>query len=320
MPGLLPAAATGSRAVTDAAAHSPTERAISPRGWAMLLALGAIWGGAFFFARIAVQEIPPLALVLLRVSLAAIVMHAVLVVTRVSFAAVLPHWLAFLGLSMLNNIIPFSLMFTGQTEIGAGLASVLNATTPFWTMLLANALLPDEKLTRRKAAGIVLGIAGTAVMVGPGLIGGLGGPVWAKFALIGTALSYGFAGIYSRKVVTLRPELMAAGQLTASTAIMLPVVLLTQDLTFFSTASTGAWGAVIGLAVVATALAYFIFFRLLAETGATNTSLVTLIIPVSAILLGAAFLGERLESFELAGMALIGLGLLVIDGRLLPKR
>src|SRR5690606_3248189 len=117
---------------------------------------------------------------------------------------VLPHWLAFLGLAMLNNVIPFSLMFAGQTEIGAGIASVLNATTPFWTMLLANALLADEKLTTRRAMGIVLGVAGTAVMVGPGLLAGLGGPVWAKFALIGTALSYACAGIYSRRVVTLR--------------------------------------------------------------------------------------------------------------------
>src|SRR5690606_18191801 len=143
------------------------------------------------------------------------------------------------------------LMFAGQTEIGAGLASVLNATTPFWTMLLANALLADEKLTTRRAMGIVLGVAGTAVMVGPGLLAGLGGPVWAKFALIGTALSYACAGIYSRRVVTLRPELMATGQLTASTAIMLPVALLTQDLGFFATAGAGTWGAVVGLSVVA---------------------------------------------------------------------
>jgi drug/metabolite transporter (DMT)-like permease len=295
-------------------------RAISSHSWALLLALGMIWGGAFFFARIAVQEIPPIALVLLRVGIAAVVMHIVLRAMGLSFAPVLPHWLGFLGLGMLNNVIPFSLMFAGQTEIGAGLASVLNATTPFWTMLLANALLPDEKLTAPKVAGILLGIAGAAVMVGPGLLAGLGGPVWAKLALIGTALSYGFAAIYSRRVVTLRPELMATGQLTASTAIMLPVALLTQDFGFLSTAGAGTWGAVLGLAVLATAIAYLIFFRLLAAAGATNATLVTLIVPVSAILLGAIFLGERLESFELAGMALIGLGLAVIDGRLLGRR
>lgn len=296
------------------------QRRMSRRGWVMLLTLGAIWGASFFFARIAVQEIPPLPLVLLRVALAALVVHAVLVVMRISFAPALPHWLAFLGLAVLNNIIPFSLMFAGQTEIGAGLASVLNATNPFWTMLLANGLLPDERLTARKAAGIVLGIAGTAVMVGPGLIGGLGGPVWAKFALIGTAVSYAFGAIYARRFVGLRPELMAAGQLTASTAIMLPIILLTADLGFVATASATAWSAVAALAVLATAIGYFIYFRLLEETGATNTSLVTLIVPVSAILLGVSFLGERLESFELAGMGLIGLGLLVIDGRLRRRR
>lgn len=299
---------------------STVQRSLTPRAWAMLLLLGTIWGGAFFFARIAVQEIPPLSLVLLRVGIAAAVMQLVLAAMRISFAAVLPHWLAFLGLAMLNNVIPFSLMFAGQTEIGAGLASVLNATTPFWTMIIANMLLPDERLTAARAAGIALGIAGTAVMVGPGLVAGLGGPAWAKLALLGTALSYGFAGIYARSFVKLRPELMAAGQLTASTAIMLPVVLLTQDLSFLGTTGGGTWAAVLGLSVVATAFAYLIFFRLLAEAGATNTSLVTLIVPVSAILLGAAFLSERLESFELAGMALIGLGLLAVDGRLTRRR
>ncbi len=286
----------------------------------MLLVLGAIWGGAFFFARVAVQEIPPLVLVLLRVSIAAAVLQLYLLAAGISFRAVLPHALGFAGLAMLNNVIPFSLMFTGQTAIGAGLASVLNATTPFWTMILANIFLSDERLTPQRFAGILIGIAGTAVMVGPGLIGGLGGPVWAKLALIGTALSYACSVIYSRKFVTLRPELMAAGQLTASTAIMLPVVVLTQDLSGLLTASGTTWSAVLGLAVIATALAYLIFFRILAEAGASNTSLVTLIVPVSALLLGSLFLGERLESFELAGMALIGAGLLVIDGRLLRSR
>ena len=286
----------------------------------MILVLGMIWGGAFFFARIAVQEIPPFLLVLLRVAIAAAVMHVVLALLRISFRPVLEHWLAFLGLGLLNNVIPFSLMFTGQTEIGAGLASVLNATTPFWTMLLANAMLADEKLTGRRIAGILLGIAGTAVMVGPGLLAGLGGPAWAKFALIGTALSYACAAIYSRRIVTLRPELMATGQLTASAAIMVPIVAMTQGFGAVATAMSGTWAAVIALALVATAFAYLIFFRLLTEVGATNTSLVTLVVPVSAILLGAIFLGERLESFEVAGMVLIGLGLLVIDGRLSRQR
>jgi drug/metabolite transporter (DMT)-like permease len=168
---------------------------MSTRDWALLLMLGTIWGGSFFFAAIAVTEIQPLVLVLFRVAIASAALWVYLAARGIPIAPALPFTGAFFGLALLNNIIPFSLMFTGQTAIGAGLASVLNATTPFWTMLLANALLTDEKLTAARTLGVLLGIAGTAVMVGPGLHANLGGPAWAKLALIGTALSYACAGV-----------------------------------------------------------------------------------------------------------------------------
>jgi drug/metabolite transporter (DMT)-like permease len=186
-------------------------------------------------------------------------------------------------------------------------------------MLLANALLADERLTATRTVGVLLGIAGTAVMVGPGLLANLGGPVWAKFALIGTALSYACAAIFARRFRMLRPELVATGQLTASTVVMIPVVLLLYDPSTLFAASAGVWAAVLALALVAIAFAYILFFSVLASAGSSNTSLVTLVVPVSAILLGALFLGERLELFELAGMALIAVGLLVIDGRILRR-
>jgi drug/metabolite transporter (DMT)-like permease len=294
-------------------------RTMSGRDWTLLLLLGAIWGGSFFFASIAVTEIQPLVLVLFRVAIAAAALWVYIVARRIPLVPALPYAGAFFGLSLLNNILPFSLMFTGQTAIGAGLASVLNATTPFWTMLLANALLADERLTATRTVGVLLGIAGTAVMVGPGLLANLGGPVWAKFALIGTALSYACAAIFARRFRMLRPELVATGQLTASTVVMIPVVLLLYDPSTLFAASAGVWAAVLALALVAIAFAYILFFSVLASAGSSNTSLVTLIVPVSAILLGALFLGERLELFELAGMALIAVGLLVIDGRILRR-
>jgi len=292
-----------------------SQRSISASDWGLLFLLGALWGGSFFFARIAVAEIPPLNLVLFRVGIAAVALHCYLLARGISFATILPLAASFLGLSLLNNVIPFSLMFTGQTAIGAGLASVLNATTPFWTMLLASRLA-GEAITARKAAGIVLGIAGTAVMVGPGLIGGLGGPAWAKFALIGTACSYACASIFAKRFTGLAPELVAAGQLTMSTIVMLPVVLVTSGTAGLFSASTTAWSAVLALAFASTAFAYVIFFRLIRTAGATNTSLVTLLVPLSAILLGVLVLGERLDMYEAGGMALIGLGLLVVDGRI----
>lgn len=288
--------------------------------WGQLILLGTIWGGSFFFASIAVREIPPLVLVLLRVGVAAIALQLYLAARGPSFAQVLPHAISFLGLALLNNIIPFSLMFAGQTAIGAGLASVLNATTPVWTLILAGYVFRTETPAWHKLVGVLLGLGGVAVMLAPGLANGLGGPVWAKLALLGTAISYGFASIYARRFSSLPPITVATGQLTASTLIMIPVVAITGGFGQALAASSTAWMAVLGLALLATAVAYIIFFNLIAKAGASNTSLVTLIIPASAILLGTLILGERIELFEVAGMALIGLGLVAIDGRLLRRR
>ncbi|BCH24074.1 DMT family transporter [Mesorhizobium sp. L-8-3] len=298
----------------------PVSRTMSSRDWTMLLLLGAIWGGSFFFARIAVAEINPLTLVLFRVAIAAAALHVYLAARGISFRSALPLAGGFVLLATLNNVIPFSLIFAGQTELGAGLASVLNATTPFWTALIAHMLTVDEKLTWNKIAGIMLGIAGTAVMIGPGLLAGLGGPVWAKFALVGASLSYALALMVARRFKGVPPAVVATAQLTASTAIMIPVVLLVNGPHGLFAASAHVWAAVFALALLSTAFAYILYFNLVASAGATNASLVTLIVPASAILLGAVFLGERLEAFELAGIALIGLGLVTIDGRLLPKR
>ena len=181
-------------------------------------------------------------------------------------------------------------------------------------------LTADEKLTVNKSIGIVLGIAGTAVMIGPGAIAGLGGPVWAKLALVGAALSYAFALVLARKkFVGVPAPVVASGQLSAATIIMIPVVATLYSPTIVMTASSHVWAAILALALVSTAFAYILYFRILASAGATNASLVTLIVPVSAILLGVIFLGEALETFEMMGMVLIGLGLITIDGRVFRR-
>jgi drug/metabolite transporter (DMT)-like permease len=288
--------------------------------WAQLLLLGAIWGGSFFFARIAVAEMHPLVLVLFRVAIAAVALQLYLLVRGPSFKLAFSRTGLFFVLAFTNNVVPFSLIFAGQTELGAGLAAVLNATTPFWTLLLANIFTSDEKLSWNKLAGIALGIAGTAVLIGPGLLSGLGGPVWAKFALIGASLSYGVALMIARRFKGVPPPVIATGQLTASTVMMIPVALFAVGPAGLFAASPPVWAAVVSLAVLSTAFAYILYFNLVASAGATNASLVTLIVPVSAILLGTAFLGEHLDALELAGMALIGFGLVTIDGRLLGRR
>ncbi|OBQ90196.1 DMT family transporter [Mesorhizobium sp. AA23] len=305
--------------MTMAAGAAPTRGPMTLRDWAQLLLLGAIWGGSFFFARIAVAEIHPLALVLFRVAIAAAALQLYLAIRGPSFRLAFPHAGLFFLLALANNVIPFSLIFAGQTELGAGIASVLNATTPFWTLLLANALTADEKLSWNKLAGVSLGVAGTAVMIGPGLADDLGEPVWAKFALIGASVSYAIALMIARWFKGVPAPVIATGQLTASTIIMIPVVLIAYGPTGMFSVSPPVWAAVLGLALLSTAFAYILYFNLVASAGATNASLVTLIVPVSAVLLGFLFLGERLQLFEMGGMALIGVGLITIDGRLFGR-
>ena len=306
--------------MTQAAIAPAPQRSMSAADWAKLLLLGAIWGGSFFFARIAVAEMHPLTLVLFRVLIAAAALHVYLLARGPSFRLALPLAGSFFVLALVNNVLPFSLIFAGQTEMGAGLAAVLNSTTPFWTILIANAVTADEKLSVNKVAGVLLGIAGVAVMVGPGIVASLGGPVWAKFAMVGASLSYAVALVFSRRFKKVPPAIVATGQLTASTIIMIPVALLWVGPTGLFAARAPVWTAVFALALVSTAFAYILFFSVIGSAGATNASLVTLIVPVSAILLGFVFLGERLELFEVGGMLLIGLGLVTIDGRVFRRR
>jgi drug/metabolite transporter (DMT)-like permease len=253
-------------------------RSMSASDWGQLLLLGFLWGGSFFFARIAVAEIPPLALVLYRVSIATLVLHLWLWMHGISFAPVLARSGAFLCLALLNNVIPFSLIFTGQTEIGAGLASVLYATTPLWTILVANLLTADEKLSTTKLVGVGLGIAGAGVMIGPDLMSNLGGPAWAKLAVIGAAVSYAFAVVYAKRFKDIKPSVVATGQLTASTILMVPIVLLPYRPGEIVTSSIPIWTAVWVLAVFTTALAFILYFNIIASAGATNASLVTLLV------------------------------------------
>ncbi len=290
------------------------------RNWLDLLALGAVWGGAFFFARIAVGEIHPVTLVFLRVFLGAITIGLFLALTGRPVLAAPRTMAALAGLAVLNNVIPFSLIFAGQTELGAGLASVINATTPFWTAIAASLLTADEKLTANKIAGILIGIAGAALVVGPTALQGSDGPAWAKFAILGGTLSYALAAIYARRFRSLAPPVIASGQLLASSVIMAPVMLLFGKPETLWTVSPRVWAAVLALAIVSTSFAYILYFRLIASAGATNASLVTLVIPAFALALGVAFLGESLHSYELAGLALIATGLVTIDGRLLRRR
>jgi drug/metabolite transporter (DMT)-like permease len=284
--------------------------------WSLLLLLGLIWGGSFFFARIAVHHVPPFTLVLLRLSLAAAALHIYLAGRFGIYQVLQSHWPQFLLLGLINNAVPHTLIFFGQTQMGAGLASILNATTPIWTVLIGNQLTSDERLTSAKLTGCLTGLAGTAVLLAPSVTNSASIPFWAVLLPILAAISYGFAAIYAKRFKGIAPPVVAAGQLTGSSLVMLPIALTMDQPWTLAAPPAAAIAAILGLALLSTAFAYILYFRIMAVAGATNTSLVTLLVPPGALLLGFLFLGERLGFTELAGMALIGAGLLVLDGRL----
>ena len=290
--------------------------------WAMLVALSVLWGGSFFFQGVAVRELPTLAIVLARVGLAAVVLWAVVLVAGRTVPRRREVWIAFAGMGLLNNVVPFALIVWGQQTVASGLASILNATTPLFAVVVAGALLPDERASPRKVVGTIVGFAGTAVVVGPDVLGGLGRDLWAQLACLAAALFYALAGVFGRRFRTLGvdPIVVAAGQVTAAAVVLAPVTALVERPWRLDLPSASTFAAVGALAVLSTALAYILYFRILARAGATNLLLVTFLVPVTAVLLGTAVLGERLEPAHAGGMALVALGLALIDGRLLPAR
>ena len=292
---------------------------MSLRVWIWLLSLSVLWGGSFFFAKVAANELQPLSVVFGRVALAALALNIVLIATRQSLFRRTTPWRTYFAMGLLNNLVPFSLIFWGQTHIAVGLASILNATTPLFTVVVAHYLTSDERLTGAKTAALLAGLAGVILLVGPDMLVQSGASIWGELACLAAALSYAFAGIYGRrfKSMGVSPMEAATGQVTASTLLILPIMLVVdRPWTLPALPALQVWAALVALALLSTALAYVLYFRILAAAGATNLLLVTFLIPPVAILLGTAFLGERLASRHFAGMALIGVGLAAIDGRL----
>ncbi len=290
---------------------------MTPRDWGLLALLSVLWGGSFLFNRVAVAEIPPLTLTFERVALASAALFLMLRLTGRAVPTGRDAWTAFFGMGLINNVVPFTLIAYGQKELGAGLASVLNATTPLFTVIVAHMLTRDERMTPAKLAGVVLGVVGVAVLMGIDRFG-FGAHLWAELACLGATLSYAFSNIYGRRFRRMDIDPMRAtfGQVTASACILLLPALLVDRPWSLPVPGPAALACVAALGILSTAVAYQLFYRVLASAGATAVSLVTLMIPPTAILLGALVLGERLEARQVAGAALIGLGLLVVDGRL----
>ena len=286
--------------------------------WSMLVLLSMLWGGSYFFVEIALEEWSPLLIVAVRIVVAAIVIWGIVLAAGLPVPRFRAAWIAFFFMGLLNNVFPFLLIVWGQKEIESGLAAILTAAAPIFSVIVAGVWLKDEPITRTRLLGAVLGLIGVAVLIGPSALAGIDANLLAQLAVLGGALSYAFAGVYARRFTRMNidPIVAAAGQLLMSSLIMILLATAFDAPSQLIESSARVWIAVGLMAVFSTALAYILYFRLLASAGATNAILVTLLIPVTAILLGAFILDERLLWMHFLGMAVIGLGLSVIDGRL----
>jgi drug/metabolite transporter (DMT)-like permease len=292
---------------------------IDARDWSLLGLLSILWGGSFFFNGVVLKELPPLTVVFLRVALAAVILLPLLWVYRIRFPEGVSGWKPFWAIGLLNNVLPFSLIVMGQTYIPSGLASILNATTPLFTVVVM-AVAREEKLSTRRIAGVIAGLIGVIILHGADIdskgVGFETGQGIGIVLCLAAALSYGLSALVARRLLSNSPPLgTATFQMLASAAMMTVVAGIVERPWQLPMPGAATWLAVIGLAALSTALAYIVFFQILRRSGATNVMLVTLLIPVTAILLGYLVLGEKISPREIIGALVIGSALLLIDGR-----
>nr|WP_316180102.1 MULTISPECIES: DMT family transporter [unclassified Bradyrhizobium] len=293
---------------------SPNDR-MDTRDWSLLGLLSLLWSGSFIFNGLALKELPPLTLVLLRIVLAAAILLPLLRLRGLGFPKGFAGWRPFFAVALFNNVVPFCLIVIGQTFITSGLAAVLNATTPLFTIVVM-AAAGEERLSARRAAGLVVGFIGVVILRGGPGLDGSGGGYGILFGL-GASLSYGIAALLVRRHLAHSPPLATATfQLSASSVMMLAIAAVVDQPWRLPIPGLQTWLAVIGLAVLSTAFAYIVFFQILRRSGATNVTLVTLLIPLTTILLGSLVLGESISLREIGGALVIGSALLVIDGRI----
>jgi len=294
---------------------SPVELQIDARDWSRLVFLSVLWGGTFFFTGVALKELPPLTLVFLRLSIATLILLPLLWINGIKFPVGVAGWQPYAVMAFINNVIPFSLIVMAQTYIPSGLASVVNATTPVFTVLVA-AAFGEEKLIFRRVAGVLLGLLGVAVLKGYDF------DITSRQSIgialcLGATLCFGFSALWAtRKLAGSPPIGTATFQLISASLMMLVLASVIDRPWQLQMPGLATWAAILGLASLSTALAFIIFFQIVIRSGASNVMLVTLLVPVSAILLGYFILGERIELREIIGALIIGSALLVMDGRI----
>lgn len=292
------------------------------RDWSLIAALAVLWGSAFILIEIGLRYVPPNTLVFARMALAVPPLLLLMQLRGVKLPTDAKSWTMLSVLGTLNVVLPYILFYWGMTQISTGLASILNATTPLWGVVTAHFLTPDEKATPARIIGVLFGVAGIAVMIGVDALSGMTSGLLAQIACLTATLCYAFGSIYGRKFGAsgMAPLSIATGQVLTSAIIMLPIALISDTPWTLPLPGASFWLATGAIAVFSTSLAYYLYFQLLESAGASNSLLVTFLIPIVAVLLGAAFLGERFSVNQVAGVVLIAVGLVLLDGRALARR
>jgi len=299
---------------------TPANAGMTGRLWLLILLMSALWGGGFMFIKFALTGFAPFSVVAGRVGVAALALGLIVAVGRQRLPRQAKVWRAFFIMGALNNLIPWMMVAWAQTQIPSSMAAILNAPTPLLTAVMAHLLTDDEKLTRQRFTGVLAGMLGVALVVGPGVLSGMDSAVLAQVTCLSATVSYAASAVYGRvfRSMDVTPVVAAFGQQLMVAVVIVPLALIVDQPWARPAPGAGAIAAVLALGVIATALPYIIFYRVLAEAGATNLMLVNLLIPGWAVALGAMVLGERLPPTAFLGMAMVGLGLAVIDGRLFP--
>jgi len=296
------------------------QKSLSPRAWAELTLLGLFWGGSFLAIRVILDEIPVFTAVLHRTGWAALVLWAVVLARRLPIPKSPRIWAAFGVMGLLNNVIPFGLLTWGQLSIESGLTAILNGATAISGVLVAAMIFSDERLNARKIIGTSLGFSGVILAIGPESLRHFDVRSAAQLAVLVAGVSYAFAAAWGRIHLTgVAAEVAAAGMLTASTLILLPIVFYVEGPPSFDLEPRTIAGLAY-LTLFATAAAYLLYFSVLAQAGSGNLMLVTLLVPPVAITLGAMYLNEQVPPQTLAGFALLAMGLLILNGRLFKRR
>lgn len=298
-----------------------TQRQLSLDGtaWLMLVGLSLVWGGSFFFVEVALAALPPFTIVMARMTIGALCLWTIVLALRPAMPQDRRTWRDLLVMGVLNNTLPFCLIVSGQVWISGGLASVFNATTPLFGVIAAHYVTRDERLTANRMAGVLIGLAGVVVLIGPAVLGDIGEQALGSAVVLLAAVSYAAAGLWGRRLRHLPPLSAATGQAGCSAAMLIPLALVFDRPWDLAMPPPEVWVALAGLGFFSTVVAYLLFFAVLRRAGGSNAMLVTLMVPPSAILLGVLVLGEPVSTEQLTGMVLVGLGLVAIDGRALAR-